>query len=754
MQAWKVHVQGVVQGVGFRPFIYYIATDLELTGSVHNAADGVHIWVEGREVDLEVFLHRMQNEAPLLARIDSVAVSKHRAKGCDAFTIIASEHKRTGFQPIAADATLCSDCQRELFDPADRRYHYPFINCTNCGPRYTIISGMPYDRPRTTMSAFEMCAECRTEYEDPLNRRFHAQPIACPACGPRVWLQDGFGLYHRDVIEIAVKRLKQGEILGIKGLGGFHLACSALNNNTVQQLRERKHRIDKPFALMMRDIEMVQKYCIINAVEQAQLKTLVRPIVLLEKRTDVELAEQLAPGQGTIGVMLPYTPLHLLLFETESPIPLVMTSGNQSGQPTIIDNEIAISQLGQIVDGFVLHDRDIQTRADDSVLRMVAGKPLSIRRSRGFAPKMLPVPRASETVLAVGAELKNTICYIHQARAILSQHIGDTKSLETMHALTETAEHLEYVFRLTPTSIAHDLHPDYQPTRYAQQRAQQDGIPLVAVQHHHAHIVACLADNQHRGDRPVIGIAFDGTGYGPDGTIWGGEVLVADYAGYIRVLHLKQTPLPGGNKAIRNIVRCAIGQLWTAEIEPFSVEVVRDALSERAYRIIGQQIEAGLNAPWTSSMGRLFDAAAFLIGVRQRVHYEGQAAIELEALADHRVTDSYPFTIANSAIDPTPLWHALVNDIAQGVSKPTMSAKFHNTVAQMVLQAARQAQQQTAVNEVALSGGVFQNVMLLRAAICLLEAAGFSVLTHRHVPPNDGGLALGQAVVAQTVIGG
>ncbi len=756
----RIHVSGVVQGVGFRPFVYGLAQRHDLKGWVRNSSSGVDIEVDGPAAVLTDFTHDLLTELPPLARIDDWQITERPPNGCTDFTILESKPELGAFQPISPDMTICPDCLHELFDPADRRYRYPFINCTNCGPRYTIIRDIPYDRPLTTMAGFPLCAECAAEYRDPLDRRFHAQPVACPVCGPRLWLETPTTKDFEPTSAIPATRhaLREGKIVAVKGLGGFHLACDATNPTAVGELRRRKLRVDKPFAVMMPDIETVRRHCATSAAEEELLLSRARPIVLLRRRPKSTIARETAPGQNLIGVMLPYTPLHYLLLEPENDFPeaLVMTSANLSEEPIAYTNDEARERLAALADALLLHNRDIHTRCDDSVMRVIAGADdremvMPIRRSRGYAPFPVRLPRPSRPLLATGGELKNTFCLVRDDYAFLSHHIGDMANYETLRSFEEGTAHMERLFRVAPELIACDMHPDYMATRYAHERAQREGLPLVAVQHHHAHIAAGMAEHGLPMDRRVIGVAFDGTGYGEDGAIWGGEFLLAGYSDYERAAHLRYVPLPGGDRAVREPWRMALAHLhaaelpWDDDLAPVSFGRTR---GPEALAALLNQIERGLNAPPTSSMGRLFDAAAALAGVRQTVNYEAQAAVEFEALADSDETGAYPLDYANGLIDPRPAWAALLRDRRDGVDIGRISARFHNGVAQMTRDVCRHLRDAHAVNEVVLSGGVWQNATLLRRTLQLLQNDGFTVYTHHLVPANDGGLALGQAMVA------
>lgn len=766
----RIDITGVVQGVGFRPFVYGLAQRYGLTGWVCNTSSGVEIEVDGTGEALRGFEAALLAELPPLARIDSFETRERPPDGFTAFEIRPSRPEPGAFQPISPDVAVCDDCLRELFDPADRRHRYPFINCTNCGPRFTIIRDIPYDRPLTTMANFPLCDACAAEYHDPCDRRFHAQPVACPICGPHVWLETTageIGLTHEEAIQATRRLLAEGRIVAVKGLGGFHLACDAANPAAVAELRRHKLRVDKPFAVMLPDIDAVRRHCVTSPADEELLLSRARPIVILPRRPDSPIAREVAPGQDHIGVMLPYTPLHYLLLERADGCPeaLVMTSGNLSEEPIAYTNDKARDRLAQLADASLLHNRDIHTRCDDSVMRVitVTGHASSmdltvpIRRSRGYAPFPVRLPWRSATsnvappILATGAELKNTFCLTRDDYAFLSHHIGDMENYETLCAFEEGVAHLERLFRVVPEAIAYDLHPDYMATRYALDRATREGLPAVGVQHHHAHIAAGMAEHGLSGDRPVIGVAFDGTGYGDDGAIWGGEFLIADYGGYERAAHLRYVPLPGGDKAVREPWRVALAWLaaagldWAEDLPP-----VGYAHEQGGHRLdlLRRQIDLGLNAPPTSSMGRLFDAAAALAGVRPVVNYEAQAAIEFEALVDPQETAAYEFAIDGLIIDPTPLWQALVADRRGGVPAGRIAARVHNGIARMVLIVCQKLHEVYQLNEVVLSGGVWQNMTLLRLTLNLLEAEHFTVYTHQQVPPNDGGLALGQAAVA------
>ncbi len=761
----RIHITGVVQGVGFRPFVYGLAARYGLLGWVCNTSAGVDIEVDGPGDVLAQFVAALSNEAPPLAKIDSVEVADIAGNGFSAFEIRHSIARPDDFMPISPDIALCDDCRRELFAPADRRYLYPFINCTNCGPRFTIIKDIPYDRPLTTMADFVMCEDCAREYADPLNRRFHAQPVACSKCGPKVWVveketgKQGNKANQR-ISESTIKEVRdllaQGKVVAIKGLGGFHLACDATNDNAVKTLRERKGRVDKPFALMAANVEVIETFCEVTPEERKLLESNEKPIVLLRRKADSPISAHVAPGQATLGVMLPYTPLHELLFHPSSFIshPLVMTSGNFSEEPIATDNDEAVNRLSALADAFLLHDRDIHTRCDDSVVRVFEGQELPLRRSRGYAPYPVKLPFNVPPILATGGELKNTFCVARDNYAFLSHHIGDLENFETLKSFEDGVDHFERLFRIRPEVIAYDLHPDYLATRYALDRAEKQGIRAIGVQHHHAHIAACMAENGLSGERPVIGVAFDGTGYGTDGAIWGGEFLAADYHGFERAAQLDYVPLPGGDAATKNVYRIALSYLqqagidWTDDLAPVS-HALRTTQHADPLSILAHQIQSRVNSPLTSSMGRLFDAVASICGVRQSVNYEGQAAIEFEAVADASEQGAYEFiTSKEYRVSATDVIRAVVADVRSGVPTPVISARFHNGLALMVRSVCESIRRERGLNEVALSGGVWQNVTLLSKALAQLRDANFKVYVHRLVPPNDGGIALGQAVIA------
>ncbi len=796
----RIKITGIVQGVGFRPFVYGLAIQLGLKGWVRNTSVGVDIQVDGNRQVLDEFVNALKNQYPPLARIDSLQIEYLSPNSFTHFQILHSEPIPGGFIPISPDVSTCEDCHRELFDPEDRRYLYPFINCTNCGPRFTIIQDIPYDRSKTTMAPFEMCEECRREYENPLDRRFHAQPVACPSCGPHIWLevskhksqksptpgnqhfkrQDSLNDFH--FIQRVQQHLMEGKIIAIKGLGGFHLACDATNSEAVAELRHRKLRVDKPFALMMPDEQTVNQHCDLSETERQLLLSRERPIVLLWRKPESNISRAVAPNQDTLGVMLPYTPLHYLLFfngdsQNHPKLPaLVMTSGNLREEPIAYTNLDARERLSNLTDFFLLHDRDIQTRCDDSVVRQFTiniGKQIEtyssnsdiyfLRRSRGYAPNPIRLPWKAPQILATGPELKNTFCLTKDDYAFVSHHIGDMENYETLQSFEVGIEQFENLYRIEPEFIACDQHPNYLATRYAANRSQMSSIPLYHVQHHHAHIAACMADNGQKGDRPVIGVAFDGTGYGDDDNIWGGEFLIANYRGYQRFAHLAYSPLPGGDAGTMKPFRIALAQLWHNDLEweddlPPVIAACGDDLS-----MLRAMLANKINSPLTSSMGRLFDAVAALTGVRNQINYEAQAAIEFEALVDPHEVQSYPFDISKSRKDTAiygsipiiigskGLFKAIIADLRTGIPVHKIAAKFHNGLAEMILAICQEARDIYAIDEVALSGGVWQNKTLLMKTTSLLSQSGFSIYFHRQVPPNDGGIALGQAIVAAQI---
>jgi hydrogenase maturation protein HypF len=746
-----IRVEGVVQGVGFRPFVYSLATSLGLGGLVGNDPGGVFAEVEGSPEAVAKFLALLELQAPPLARIERVAATSLGVTGGADFVIMPSQAGGQHGTLIAADSATCAECLRELADPADRRYRYPFLNCTNCGPRFTIVRDVPYDRPSTTMSGFPMCAQCAAEYHDPANRRFHAQPVCCPACGPRLALvtADGASLPGSDPLVAAADLLRSGQIVAVKGLGGYHFTAAAGNEHATAALRARKHREDKPFALMVPDLATAGLLCAVDEIAERLLASARRPIVLMPRlpAADRQVAAAVAPGNRELGVMLPYTPLHHLLLE-EVAGPIVATSGNVSDEPIAVRDDEALERLAGIADAFLLHDRPIHIRTDDSVVRVLAGRESVIRRSRGYVPEPLTVSLSfRRPVLACGAELKNTFCLAKGNRAFVSQHIGDLGNAVTLRSFTEGVEHFRRVFEVEPKLVAHDLHPDYLSTKYAVGLA---GVELLGVQHHHAHVAACLADNGEAG--PVIGVAFDGTGYGTDGTIWGGEFLIADLAGFERAAYLDPVPMPGGAAAVRQPWRMAAAYLAASYRDGMPEGLAVCQRNDRLWAAVLAMADRKINSPLTSSAGRLFDAVAALVGVRDEVNYEGQAAIELEQLADVRERSGYPAAITGRdgrlTVRGADLVSAAAQDLLAGVAPPLIAARFHNGVAAAIVGVCALLREQTGLTAVVLSGGVFQNQMLTSRAIAGLAECGFRVMLHSRVPCNDGGISLGQAAVA------
>jgi hydrogenase maturation protein HypF len=767
--AKHIEITGIVQGVGFRPFVYNLAVDHGLCGWVRNTSGCVEIEVEGATDAVDSFVEKLTAKAPPLARIETVSVTDISPDGCDAFVILKSLPQAGAYQLVSPDIATCADCLQELFDPQDRRYSYPFINCTNCGPRFTIIKDIPYDRPKTTMRKFPMCPDCQAEYEDPTDRRFHAQPNACPVCGPHIWLAHKSQsqtepplamLQDADVIAEASHLLKAGQVLALKGLGGFHLACDATDAAAVQRLRERKHRPHKPFALMMSSMGEIRKHCWVSPAEETLLTSSASPIVLLRWRESSTVVDSVAPNNRYLGIMLPYTPLHHLLLR-EVGRPLVMTSGNLSEEPIAKDNDEAMRRLSTLADDFLFHDRDIYARYDDSVWFMpLPDHPQPIRRARGYAPHPVRLSFPLGRILACGAELKNTFCLTRDQYAFVSQHIGDMENLETLQHLESTVKLYEQLFRAEPASIACDLHPDYLATRYAKERAAEEDLPLFEIQHHHAHIASCLADNDWPADGgPVIGVAMDGTGLGSDGRIWGGEFLIADYREFERFGHLQYLPLPGGDAATRRPYRIALAYLHQCLGKIANLPFL-SAVPDEETEIIRQMVERGINTPLTSSCGRLFDAVSALLNICQETTYEAQAAIELEMAAGNleRGGTIYPFSIGLDEgvhiVHLDALLQAVVEAVQGGMARHVVSAAFHNTMAEMIAQMCQLMREEGGLNTAALSGGCFQNRQLLRLTVDALQSQGFEVLLHHQVPCNDGGLSLGQAVIAHFLSGG
>ena len=724
----RARVEGTVQGVGFRPYVYRLASELGCSGHVLNDARGVVVEVEADTKSVERFLARLPAEAPPLARIERVAAESVPVTGETGFAIRASPPGGEPFAAVTADTATCAECLEELFDPADRRHRYPFVNCTNCGPRFTIVRGVPYDRPLTTMAGFTMCPACAAEYENPLDRRFHAQPNACPECGPRARL---VGSDAEDAVAAAASALRDGAILAVKGVGGYHLACRADDEAAVAALRARKHREDKPFALMAPTVVAARALVGLGPAEEDLLVSGARPIVLATRRPDAPVAAAVAPGAPELGVMLPYSPLHHLLL-ADVGAPLVLTSGNVSDEPIAYTDDDALERLAPIADGFLVHDRPIQTRTDDSVVRVVDERPLVLRRSRGYVPDSIGLPvTAARHVLACGAELKSTFCVAKGARAWVGHHIGDLQNYETLRSFVAGVAHFEALFAVKPEVVAHDLHPEYLSTKVALER---DGVDLVGVQHHHAHLAACLAEQGETGQ--ALGAIYDGTGYGTDGTVWGGELLRGDLCGFERVGSLFAVRMPGGEAAIRQPWRMACAWTQAAGVEAPAALAARPGWDE-----VSALARTGLASPLTSSVGRLFDAVAALCGLRSEITYEGQAAIELEAACDAAERGAYAF---GPALDARPTVAAVVDDIARGTDAGVIAARFHNALAAATARALLEHGPDTVV----LSGGVFANRCLLSRTRALLGEAGVRVLVPERLPPGDGGISYGQAAVA------
>ncbi len=762
----QVQVRGIVQGVGFRPFVHGLAHALGLAGYVFNSSAGVTIEVEGGEAEIDEFLRALEADAPELAEIAEISVREVEARGDAEFLILESRQEDGEFVLVSPDAGTCAACWSDFGDRANRRYGYAFTNCTHCGPRYTILKDIPYDRETTTMARFTMCAACRAEYDDPADRRFHAQPNACAACGPGLCLVERGALlqdcdFSGKASEGAVRRarelLREGKIVAVKGLGGFLLACDARNDAAVAELRRRKRRPHKPFALMARDVAAVRALCEVAEADEAALMHLRRPIVVLPRRAGAELSGGIAPGGNTVGVMLPYTPLHYLLFgdspETEAEFAaLVMTSGNLSEEPIVVSNAEALAVLDGVADWFLLHNRDIAMRVDDSVVRTFEGSERVMRRSRGFAPQAIELAEPMEEVLAFGAELKNTFCLTKDRFAILSQHIGDLKNYETMLFFEETLEKMQHMFRVQPRVAVHDLHPGYMSTRMALASAVERKM---GVQHHHAHIASCMAESHLRGK--VIGVAMDGTGYGTDGRIWGGEFLVADFAGFERRAHLRNVLLPGGDAAVRqpwrmglSYLRDAFGGQIPAGLGSFGDRL--EGVTEAQLRLVDAMLERRVQTVETSSCGRLFDAVAALLGVASEVTFEGQAAIALEAIAEEGIEGRYDFGIAEAELDFRPVIAGIVSDVGAGRRAGEISARFHNTLSAAIAEVCARIHISDGLDRVCLSGGTFQNHALLRRVVPELRARGFGVFLHAKVPANDGGISLGQAVIANELL--
>ncbi len=750
----SLQIRGAVQGVGFRPFIYRLATELQLTGWVTNDSAGVLIEVEGTEDRLVIFQHRLTTEQPPRLQIHQIETIWIEPIGDTEFIIRIAELE--GETPKSAivlpDLATCPDCLSEIFDPSDLRYRYPFTNCTNCGPRYSIIEALPYDRIRTSMKDFPMCAACLAEYTNPLSRRFHSQPNACPACGPKLelWDRDGQVLASGDrALLAAVTQIAEGKILAIKGLGGFQIIVDARNHDAVQLLRQRKQRPHKPFAVMYPDLAQIQADCIVSELEVSLLRSPEAPIVLLRQHHQLTLAcEAVAPRNPDLGVMLPYTPLHHLLM-AKIQFPVVATSGNLADEPICIDEQQALERLGQIADVFLVHNRPIVRPVDDSIVRVMVDRPLILRRARGYAP--MPIVNGDgdtdpdRQILAVGGHLKNTIALSFDRQIILSQHIGDLQTVSAFENFQTVIASLSSIYEFKPDTIACDAHPDYLSSQFAHKLGQQLAIPVIPVQHHYAHVLSCMTDNHIA--PPVLGIAWDGTGYGLDGTIWGGEFLLVTERAWERVAHFRTFPLPGGDRAIKEPRRAAVGMLWELFGERLrempQLKPLR-AFSPQEFQQIAVMLSKQINAPLTSSVGRLFDAIASLLDLRHQASFEGQAAMELEFILDPAIDEYYEFDTRSNIINWSPAIVAILNDLDRQVPLNWISAKFHNTLVEIIISIA----QQVGVSQIALTGGCFQNKYLTERAVQRLRQEGFNPFWHHQIPPNDGGLAVGQTIAA------
>ena len=752
----KISVKGIVQGVGFRPFIYHLARSLNLSGYVRNDTTGVSIEAEGEQSDIQMFIESIKKNHPPRAEIFEIDSKKNtHLTGYRDFEIRESAGQEEKFIPISPELATCSECLAELFNPQDRRFRYPFINCTNCGPRFTIVKDIPYDRKLTTMSVFPMCGECDSEYHDPGNRRFHAQPNACPVCGPGLTLLDSEKrkIPVQDAISRVSTLLKEGNIIAVKGIGGYHLACDARNDDAVSRLRARKFREYRPFALMVKDIRTASEICFVNEEEEQLLSGVKRPIVLMKKRPDTPVSEGVAPNQKYLGVMLPYTPLHHLIL-TESELILVMTSANVSSEPIVYKDKDAFDRLEGITDYYVVHKREIHMRTDDSVSRVHLGEEVVIRRSRGYAPHPLLMKRPfAAQILACGAELKNTFCLTRGIYAFLSHHIGDLENMETLSSFEEGIEHFKKIFNIEPAVIAYDLHPGYLSTRYAHSLGN---IRKTGIQHHHAHIASCMGDNGLEGE--IIGVSFDGTGYGTDGRIWGGEFLICDYESFHRAAHFEYFQLNGGEKAIKEPWRIAaslLHKIYSDDMMDLDIDFIR-RLEKDKWHILKQIIVKGVNSQMTSSVGRLFDAVSALLGIRKEIYYEAQAAVELEMKADAIDNGCYGFDYADregtTEIVFDQVIKGIISDMSKRIGVGIIAARFHNTIAAIVLETCLKIRKQAGIGRVAMSGGVFQNSLLLEKTHDILHKNGFKVYTHHRVPANDGGISLGQAVIASEML--
>lgn len=749
LKRYQLEIKGIVQGVGFRPFVYALANELELDGWVLNSGGGVSAEIQGEAVSCREFIRRLREDAPELARVDEVQVSEAEpaANAYRGFSIRLSAGGRRETL-VSPDMAICDACLADITDPANRRYGYAFTNCTNCGPRFTIIENLPYDRVNTTMRRFAMCADCEREYHDPADRRFHAQPNACPVCGPQLQFLDATGAPQAgDPLRLAQEALRAGKIVAVKGLGGYHLACDAANADSVAALRARKVRWDKPFALMMPDAAAVRRYCELSVEEEAQLRSRRRPILLLKKRRGAPpLADAVAPGNGRLGVMLPYTPLHVLLMREQQA--LVMTSGNRSDEPIVYHDEEAVATLHGITDAYLTHNRPIFRRCDDSVAVYAAGALHLQRRARGYAPEPLAIIDCGHSILAAGAEQKNAFCLTRGGQAFVSQHIGDLDNAATLRGYEQEIDYFRQMFAVDPAYVAYDLHPEYLSAQYA--LAYPGAAGKIAVQHHHAHLASVLAEHGQAGE--AIGFIFDGTGYGLDGHLWGGEVLIGDCLGFRRAAHLRYLRLPGGEMAIREPWRVAMSALAQAVGEDKLARGAPPGLLKQDWPLLMQATSSGVNAPFSSGMGRLFDAVAALCGIGHTVSYEGQAAVELEQQIKDSADGAYRFELYHDedgiVIDWRQVIRSATDDLAMNTDCGAVAARFHRAVVNLTLELGRLLRAETGLNTVALSGGCWQNVYLLEHTVRLLSEDGFHVLSNQSVPANDGGVAYGQAAVA------
>jgi len=748
-KAKKVNVRGIVQGVGFRPFVYQLANLHGLSGDVANNSTGVIIRIEGDVEGISAFILDLETKCPPLAKVTQISQTAIPSQGFKQFIIRKSKAGISKSTLISPDMSICDDCLYELFDPKDRRYGYPFINCTNCGPRYTIIDDIPYDRPSTSMKHFTMCPACQAEYDSPADRRFHAQPNACSVCGPHITLYTASGsrVSTKEPIASTIRILKKGMVVAVKGLGGFHLAADAENDDAIARLRRRKHREEKPFAIMSYDVDHIRRYAYVEPEEEALLTSPQHPIVILKKKNPNSISREVSPRNRYFGAMLPYTPLHYLILAHDFTA-LVMTSGNISEEPIAIDNEDAFERLSSIADYFLVHNRDIYLRSDDSIMKRISGTSRFLRRSRGYVPRPVFLKQKVPKILACGAELKNTICLTRENNAFLSQHIGDLENFATYEFFKLTINHMKQILDIDPVLISYDLHPDYLSTRYAEE--QQD-IEKVQVQHHHAHIVSCMAENKL--DMPVIGLSFDGTGYGTDGNIWGGEILIADASQFTRAAHLSYIPMPGSSAAIKEPWRMAVSYLYDTYGEEFwGLELpLFKEIDEKKLEIVVNMIGKRINSPYTSSLGRFFDGIAAIVGIRNNVFFEGQAAMELEMLAEDKIKGTYDYEWVSGDCHQVliqPIIYGVVGDMEKNIHPSVISTKFHMTLIRLFSELCAVIRKESRVNQVVLSGGVFQNSILLTGLIHALEKKEFQVFTHTQVPTNDGGICLGQAIVA------